>query len=232
MEKEKPKYIYLLQTHYPRAKWTVNGREYEDIVWEDESPKPTKEYLDVLALKDSRIDERVEKQRQFLRKSVSEKESYLLLDVYAEVELASSSIEAIHAGYRKKIKDSMAELMELEIIKETARQEIDYFEELSNAELAQKEEAVQYLKETNWLNHREKDRGKPIPESIYIKRQAAYAIVEKGEKVYENWDSLQREELPSREERIEAIKAGGERLKKIKAQVAATQARYKKPRRR
>jgi len=232
MEKEKPKYIYLLQTHYPRAKWTVNGREYEDIVWEDESPKPTKEYLDVLALKDSKIDERVEKKRQFLRKNVSEKESYLLLDADTESERALSSIEAIHAKHRKQIIDELLELKRLEVIKETSRQEIDYFEELSDMELAQKEDAVQYLKDTDWIVIREYETGKEVLESIKIKRQAARSIVEKGEKVYENWDSLQREELPPLEERIEAIKAGGERLKKIKAQVAAAQARYKKPRRR
>jgi hypothetical protein len=55
-------------------------------------------------------------------------------------------------------------------------------------------------------------------------------MVEKGEKVYKNFDSHQRAELPSHEERVEAIKSGGEKLKQLKKQVAEVQNRFKKPR--
>lgn len=225
-------YAHVLQTHYPRARFAVHGREYEDIEWMDESvPKPTKEYLESLDGRAARAEQIAERQKEFLKKTVAERESYLLLDAEGESEKALERIKEIHEGFRAKIAESLLELKKLEEIKETARQEIDYFVELSEMELAQKEDAVSYLRDTDWLVIRQMETGKEIPESVKIKRQAARVMVEKGEKVYKNFDSHQRQELPSLEERIQAIKAGGEALKRIKSQVKGVQSRYKKPKR-
>jgi hypothetical protein len=226
-------YAHILQANYPREKWEIKDRTYEGIVWlSEKTPKPEKEWLDKLAEKMEKVEDRLEKKRDLVRSNVSQAESYCLLDAEQEAELALSRIKEIHAAYKKKLVESLIELKKLEEIKSSARAETYYFEELSQIELAQKEEAAQYLRDTDWLVIRELETGKEIPESIKIKRQAARVMVEKGEKVYKNYDSLQREELPSIEERIAAIKAGGERLKQLKSKVEKAQKIYKKPRRR
>ncbi len=222
---------HILQANFPRAKWDIHGRDYRDIEWKDEKvPKPSEEDLLKLGEKMEKLEARESAKREMLSKKVTEQESWLLLDADSLAEKHLLRIKEIHNAHRQKIAESLLELKKLEEIKTSAREEIDYFEELSEMELAQKEEAVQYLRDTDWLVIRELETGKEIPEGIKIKRQAARVMVEKGEKVYKNFDSLQREELPSIEERIAAIKAGGERLKQLKAKVDKAQKTYKKPR--
>lgn len=222
---------HILQTHYPRAKWTLHGRDYGSLEWLDEKEvKPTEEWLKGLAARMERSEEREKQKRMMVEKKAEELESWLLLDADTLAEKHLSRIKQIHDTYRNKLAESLLEVKKLEEIKSSARVEIDYFEELSQLELSQKEEAVQYLRDTDWLVIRELETGKEVPESIKIKRQAARSMVEKGEKVYKNFDSHQRDELPSIEERIEAIKAGGERLKQLKSKVAKAQKTFKKPR--
>ena len=37
---------HILSDKYPGAEWTLNGDDYEGLVWLDDSPKPTKKALE------------------------------------------------------------------------------------------------------------------------------------------------------------------------------------------
>lgn len=42
-------YAAILSRRYQNKQWTLNGNDYEGLVWLDESPKPSKTKLDSLA---------------------------------------------------------------------------------------------------------------------------------------------------------------------------------------
>ena len=41
-------YTKILTINYPNTEWVLNGDFYDGLIWNDESPKPTKEELDAL----------------------------------------------------------------------------------------------------------------------------------------------------------------------------------------
>lgn len=41
-------YAIVLVQNYPNDKWTLNGSSYEGLVWLSNTPKPSKEELDLL----------------------------------------------------------------------------------------------------------------------------------------------------------------------------------------
>lgn len=41
-------YSFILTLNYPGAQWSLDGMEYDGLIWHDESPKPTKKELDAL----------------------------------------------------------------------------------------------------------------------------------------------------------------------------------------
>lgn len=41
-------YSIILTVKYPGAQWSLDGMEYDGLIWHDSSPKPSKEELDAL----------------------------------------------------------------------------------------------------------------------------------------------------------------------------------------
>lgn len=54
-------YADILLRHYAGKSWSILGDDYDGIVWDDESPKPTKSELDALA---DQTEQMILKERQ------------------------------------------------------------------------------------------------------------------------------------------------------------------------
>ena len=74
-------YTLVLNCKYPDAQWTLNGDDYEGLVWNSKTKKPTQEELDALWV-------------DVLEELQNEKQQALAKKASAEAKLAALGIDA------------------------------------------------------------------------------------------------------------------------------------------
>lgn len=74
-------YSLILSRKYPNSQWTLNGDDYEGLVWNSKTKKPTQEELDALWV-------------DVLQELQNEKQESLAKKASAEAKLAALGIDA------------------------------------------------------------------------------------------------------------------------------------------
>lgn len=74
-------YPLILSRKYPNSQWTLNGDDYEGLVWNSKTKKPTQEELDALWV-------------DVLQELQNEKQESLAKKASAEAKLAALGIDA------------------------------------------------------------------------------------------------------------------------------------------
>lgn len=194
--------------------------------------KPPKEILEAASEEDARV------QNVSYLESRSQESEMQLKQQQARVEAERAAIpleEKIKAEWAK----IMDEVIELRKAAQEAQQAfrskdvlLDSWYEIQAAQEMINKEAEEYLRETDWYVTRKQETGLDIPMDVQEKRSEARDRIDRGQRVFKQYDALRRMELPSREEIKKAMLAGGSELNRIKALCKDVSLKYAKPQRR
>lgn len=223
-------YNYVLEKYYKGHHFAIEDRTYDGIIWHGPGPKPAQETLDTLIKEEERYLN--------IEENNAQKDIELLKELQAAhrqkaIEASRPLIEKIEIQYKAifaEISELLQEAKETQLAIEAKDRLDEAWYEVSKSQEMINKKARDFLASTDWYVTREQEVGIKIPEEIIRQRAEARDSVCKGDIVYKNWQALREKERPSREEIKQAIRLGGEELKRIKEHCQAVSLKYAKPR--
>lgn len=204
------------------------NRSYAGLLWPaDQGDKPSYETFESFQKEEDRLN-RVDKlvstrsleEKRLEHRRVQQK---ALEDIVPYEE----KVRAEHEELRRQTQAQRMDAIHLQHSLDS-RAHVDHtWREITAAEDRVTKEAQQYLDDTahylSWDPHR-------VPAEILAKREEAHKRIDHGKQVYANWQELRAKEMPTREDLIAAIRAGGEELERLKKICAETALKYPRPR--
>lgn len=220
-------FVYLAK-RYLGVDCLCEDRSYGGLLWPAKAgEKPSYETFeafqkeeDRLGRVDSAVSTRSLEERRLEHRRVQQK-------ALEDIVPYEDKVRAEHQEIRKATQDQRRGAIDLQHALET-RGEVELtWREIAAAQDRVNQEAQAYLDETapylSWDPHK-------IPADILEKREEAHNRIDGGKTVYSQWQELRKNEMPTREEMIEAIRAGGAQLDRLKKICKETALRYSKPR--
>lgn len=212
--------------YFPDAQVTVHDRTYEGLEWHGPGEKPALEVFESFQEEEDRLAraagrevlsrESVMQERQRQARAQAE------LDLVPFQQKLGEYFEAERLRFLKASQDAL-ELKALLGLKEHG---MSAWKEISEAQDAINQRAQKYLEETAhylaWDPHK-------IPVEVLEQREKMHALIDEGKTVYADWASLRAKEMPSRQDIAEAIRKGGDHLRRMQAACKEVAVRYPRP---
>lgn len=222
-------YAYILDKYFPHARVVIEDRTYEGIVWYGLGEKPSEETLNALVKEEERF-------AQIEINKTNTQDSILLDRQRGQREQAKQDAKPLAQKIQDQYKQIYAEIealtieaQELQCLMEArSKLEAAWFE-VSKTEAKCNDEAKAYLAETDWYYTREAETKIKVPDEVVEKRAKARESITRGDWVHMNWQELRAKERPSRAEIMNAIRLGGDELKRIKGLCQDISFKYAKP---
>ena len=225
-------FAYLARK-YLGVECLVEDRTYEGLMWPKTAPieKPSQEVFSHLQQEEERTARSAEALAAIQDSVMKEKQEQARAQALEDAKPFEAKINEEQAKIRNQVREMRLEAIMAQEALRTRDEVGDFWQEITRAQDIINQEAQTYLADTDWYVSRQNEDGKAIPQDVLEKRQLARQRIENGKTVYARWQELRGKEMPSQKEIQEAIRAGGEELKRIQAVCKSVALRYPKPRR-
>jgi hypothetical protein len=221
-------FVYLAQK-YLGVSCLMETRQYSGLLWPADAPmeKPTFEVFEAFQREEDRLvrlDRKVAEKRHTERLESHHQARAKALDDIVPYE---EKVRAEHHEIRRQTLAQKQEAVDLRHALETRGHVEQTWKEIAAADDVVTKEAQAYLNDTahylSWDPHK-------IPAEVLESREKAHKRIEEGKTVYANWSTLRASEMPTREEMVLAIRAGGEQLERLKKICSQAALKYPRPR--
>lgn len=220
-------YAYLAKK-YLHADVVVHDRTYDGLEWFGPGEKPPLSVFEAFQGEEDREARVLRKEHESRLGIMEERQVQARAKALEDIRPFEDKLREIEEEGRRKALELRQEAIELQSALRSRSHVLDAWKEISAAEALLADEAQRYLEETahylSWDQHK-------IPAEVLVGREKAHSQIAAGKLVYADWARLRSNEMPSRAEIQEAIKLGGEHLKRIKKACQEAALRYPKPRR-